>query len=201
MHMKSLHLSKPHLLVVVGIPGSGKTFFASQFADTFNIPFIHYSDLQMLRDPELSEEETASIAGVLFRELVKTEQTILIDGPGASRVERAALAQQARASGYQPLFIWVQTEQPTAKARAVRGVRGSNYQTISEEVFMAEAKRFTPLNPAEKSIVISGKHTYASQAKMVLKRLVGPAIEARKATPVITNVRPAQKPSGRIAIR
>ena len=199
--MKSLHLSKPHLLVVVGIPGAGKTFFASQFAETFNVPFIHYSDLQTIREPRLSEEETALVAGALFQELVKTKQTILIDGPGASRIERAALAQQARAAGYEPLFIWVQTEQPTAKARAIRGVRGSSYEPISEEVFTAEVKRFTPLNAAEKSLVISGKHTYASQAKMVLKRLAEPAAEARRATPIATNVRPAQRQGSRITIR
>lgn len=199
--MKSLHLSKPHLLVVVGIPGAGKTFFASQFADTFNIPFIHYSAIQHLRETPLSEEETAEFAGMLYRELIKTNQTILIEGPGASRVERTALAQQARAVGYEPLFIWVQTEQATARARAVKGVRGSSYQTISDDVFDAETNRFTPLNSAEKSVVISGKHTYASQAKMVLKRLVEPAVQARRNAPTITSIRPAHKTSSRISIR
>lgn len=198
--MKSLHLSKPHLLIVVGIPGSGKTFFASQFAETFNMPFIHYGAIQTMRENPLSEEETAEIAGLLFRELIKTEQTILIEGPGSSRIERTALAQQARTHGYEPLFIWVQTEPSSARTRATKGVRGSSYRPISPEVFDAEAKRFTMLHATEKYLVISGKHTYASQARMVLKRLVEPGLEVRRTTPTISNVRPAQKTNRRITI-
>lgn len=198
--MKSLHLSKPHLLIVVGIPGSGKTFFASQFTDTFNIPFIHYSAIQSMRQTPLTEEETAEIAGLLFRELVKTEQTLLIEGPGASRTERTALAQQARTHGYEPLFIWVQTEPAAARTRATKGVRGSSYQPISPDAFDAESRRFTALHSTEKYLVISGKHTYASQARMVLKRLVEPGLEVRRATPIISNVRPAQKTNRRITI-
>lgn len=199
--MKALHLTKPHLLVVVGIPGSGKTFFASQFADALNIPFIHYSAIQTVDGDGLSEEATASFAGMMFNELVKTKQTVLIEGPGASRVERTALAGQARAFGYTPLFIWVQTEQSAARSRATRGVRGSSYQPISEDIFDAETARFTPLNANEKAIVISGKHTFASQAKVVLKRLVEPAVLARQGTPTISSARPAQSSNGRITLR
>ena len=36
------------------------------------------------------------------------------------------------------------------------------------------AKRFSPPSSNEASIVISGKHTYATQARMVLKKLVTP---------------------------
>lgn len=200
-YMKSLHLQKPHLLVVVGIPGAGKSFFATQFADTFNVPFIHYRDIQTLPATALDEKTTAEFAGMLFRELIKTGQTILIEGPGASRTERTGLAQQARAAGYVPLFIWVQTEPTTARTRAVKGVRGSDYQPIPEDIFNAELTRFTPLHETEKPVVVSGKHTYATQAKVVLKRLVEPAIEARRATPHTTTPRPPRSSGGRITVR
>jgi len=38
--MKSLQLDKPHAIVVIGIQGSGKTFFAEKFATTFKAPYI-----------------------------------------------------------------------------------------------------------------------------------------------------------------
>jgi predicted kinase len=197
-YMKSLHLTKPHLLIVVGIPGAGKTFFAEKFAETFNAPFIHYQALQTTPQTPLSEEETAELAGMMYREIVKTGQTIIIEGPGASRVEREALGRLARQADYEHLFIWVQTEPATARTRAVRGVRGSTNHTVSDEVFDAEIRRFTPLNKGERSIVISGKHTYPSQAKIVLKRLIEPNIAARRDAPTIMSIRPS---SSRISIK
>ena len=94
--MKSLRLQKPHFLIVVGIPGSGKTFFASQFAKMFSAPFIHYEAIKNSFDDPLSEDLTANIAGLMFTEIVKTGETIVLEGPGATRAERAALAQQAK---------------------------------------------------------------------------------------------------------
>lgn len=179
--MKSLSLQKPHLIIVVGIPGSGKTFFASQFAKMFNAPFIHYEAIQTSFNNSLSDDRTADVAGLLFTELIKTGSTIILEGPGATRTERAALAQQARAVGYVPLYIWVQTEPITAKARAVTGVRAATNKIISQDEFDQAVKRFTPLAATEKSVVISGKHTFSSQARIILKRLVEPEIAVRKA--------------------
>jgi predicted kinase len=197
--MKSLSLHKPHLLVIVGIPGSGKTFFASQFADTFNAPFIHYDAIQATGEPPLSEADTAAIAGVLFNELVKTKQTIIIEGPGETRTERAALAKEAHKHGYEPLFVWVQTEPATANIRAVQGVRGGTNTRITQDAFEASVKRFTALSSVEKPVVISGKHTYASQAKMVLKRLVAPEAKARQShTPTAP---PPRSTNGRITVQ
>jgi len=183
----------------VGIPGSGKTFFASQFAKMFNAPYIHYEAIKGSFESALSEDQTADIAGLLFTELVKTGSTIILEGPGSSRTERVALAQQARAVGYIPLYIWVQTEPITAKARAVTGVRGATNTVISSEDFEREIKHFTPLAATEKSVVISGKHTFASQARIILKRLVEPEIAVRKSPVKPPAARPTR--NGRLFIQ
>lgn len=196
--MKSLRLQKPHLLVVVGIPGSGKTFFASQFADTFNAPYIHYEAIQTSTETPLSEDDTARIAGLLFSELTKTRQTLVMEGPGASRTERTALAREAHLAGYEVLFVWVQTEPVTAQARAVNGVRGGKNTRISQEAFDSATKHFTSLANSEKFVVISGKHTYATQAKSILKRLVEPGIDDRQTT---LDTSPARTRNGRITIQ
>lgn len=196
--MKSLRLQKPHLLVVVGIPGSGKTFFASQFADTFSAPYIHYEAIQGASEPALSNEATAALAGMMFGELTKTHQTIVIEGPGSSRAERVALTRQARAAGYETLFVWVQTEPTTAQARAVHGVRGGTNTTISQDVFDHALKHFTSLAATEKFVVISGKHTYATQAKAILKRLVEPSLDTRH---VPTSTPDTRVRGGRITIQ
>lgn len=204
--MKSLQLTKPHLIVVVGIPGAGKSFFASQFSETFSAPYIDQTSLRsMLPD----DDTTAIMCDYVIDQLCKTKQTLLIEGPGATKASRREIADLAKRHGYQPLFIWVQTEPITAQARATKGV-GSNRQQlmlISESEFDAVSRQFEPLLPSEKYMVISGKHTYASQAKIVLKKLVEPradhvtaaTIELRNSRPSDTTSGPQRRP-GRITI-
>lgn len=193
--MKSLQLSKPHLIAVVGIPGAGKTFFARQFSETFSAPYIDQTSLRsMLPD----EDTTAVMCDYVIDQLCKTKQTILIEGPGATKVSRREIAELARRHGYQALFIWVQTEPVTAQTRATKGVGPNRQQLmlISDSEFDALSREFEPLLPSEKYMVISGKHTYASQAKIVLKKLVEPRADHVNAAPVDSRTRPTETASG-----
>jgi len=164
--MKSLQLNKPHLLVMVGMPGAGKSTFAQQFAATFNAPFVDYAALAGVTggDPEL----TYRMADYLIDQLLRTKQTIIIDGPGDRLADRREIVRLARHHGYSPLFIWVQTEPTTTEHRSVRR-RGA---PMSQEEYDQRVASFEYLTNLEPVLVISGKHTYASQARIVLKKLV-----------------------------
>ncbi len=193
--MKNLQLTKPHLITVVGIPGSGKTFFAEKFAETFSAPFLNHAVIRhCIEDDDAAE----TLFDHMLDQLLRTKQTVLVEGVGGARVERQHIAARARANGYEPLFIWVQTEPVTAEIRATKGVRGQkNDNLISREQFETGVKHFTPLHTTEKYMVISGKHTYASQAKIVLKKLVEP----RAATSPRAPERPVKRSTnGRITI-
>jgi predicted kinase len=168
--MKTLSLSQPHLLIVVGIPGSGKSFFAEKFAATFQAPYIDYATIM---DISAHNTTTSDIyAGYFLRELFKTNHTLVFDGPSNTKAERAALRDLASAAGYKPLYIWVQTDIATAKSRYIKisrklgqHVTGSQYDSLM--------RQFTAPDSSEQPVVvISGKHTYATQAKAVLKNLV-----------------------------
>lgn len=193
--MSNLDLTTPRVIFLVGIPGAGKTFFASKFSETFGAPFI---DLEKIRHtvfekPTFSGDEqhrVEAVANLAFTELLKTKRTIIYEGGLETRSSRMRLARQAREAGYRPLIIWVQTEQATAHYRATRGVRNSQQAyTISSERFNQLVSQFTVPNHLEKFIVISGKHTYPSQAKTVLSHLASiPDLTAKstKATPAIS---------------
>lgn len=165
--MKSLSLTKPHLIIMVGLPGSGKSFFAEKFAETFHVPYVCQQKIE-----ELSADNGEALTQLLLTELFKTSQSIIFEGATGSRTERAALFKTARAAGYEPLIIWVQVDQFTAQDRSIVAKK-----TTSPEEFDQRSKRFTPPNSMEKPLVISGKHTYASQAKVVLKKLSSPRAE------------------------
>lgn len=177
--MKSLSLSKPHLVIVTGIPGSGKTFFAEQFAKTFNAPLISYDVLQtiVLADqPESITSDRLTTYRLVLNELeqlLKTKSTIVIDGASETRTERQELSKKAHTNGYKVLTVWVQTDLPTSRHRTVNSAKrhGGRPQIISLEQYEKALKRFTPPSHAEKFIVISGRHTYATQAKVLLKKL------------------------------
>jgi predicted kinase len=177
--MKSLSLSQPHLIILTGIKGSGKTFFAKKFAETFHAPYVSREWIDSLvSDPAIGSQ----IITKQFEELLKTKQPIVVDGLSATRTDRVELGHKAREAGYETMLIWVQTDPTTAKNRAIKDSKG---QLTSEE-YDRIAKRFTPPSAVEKPTVISGKHTYASQAKVVLKKLTGPRTISthRAATPV-----------------
>jgi predicted kinase len=167
--MKPMTLATPHLIIIVGIPGSGKTFFAEHFATTFNAPFVSVAAIVASLDANLGQDSAVTISNYMLKELLKTGQTVVYDGIVDSRTMRAALAKIAKDKGYSPLLVWVQTESASAKVRATKPRKDAPYLTSEE--FENALRRFTPPNASEKAVVISGKHTYPSQLKIVLKRL------------------------------
>lgn len=190
--MKSLSLSQPHVIIMVGLPGSGKSFFAEQFADTFHAPYLSLT--RITRFEGVSADTANHLLHYQLDELLKTHQSLIVDGTANTRFERMELTKKARAAGYETLFIWVQTDPATAKQRATKETKGKPSPVLSVEEYDRQVKRFVAPNAIEQSIVISGKHTYATQAKIVLKRLSAPRAEI--SMHVAAPIR-AEQPSGR----
>lgn len=169
--MKPAVTSKPHIVITVGIPGSGKSFFAEHFADTFKAQYISSNILRnkMFDEPNYSKDEEdiiSEIAIYMLDEALKSGRTVVFDGRTEYRSERDLIARKSRAAGYEPLFVWVQTDSQTAKKRAVK------QNGMSNDIFESRVKRFTAPQTVEKTVVISGKHTHPSQLRIVLKNLV-----------------------------
>ncbi|HMH69895.1 MAG TPA: ATP-binding protein [Candidatus Saccharimonadales bacterium] len=173
--MKSLSLSKPHMITVVGLPGSGKTFFAEKFADTFHAPYISHEKILKLTDN--NSKATDELFDYQLEQLLKTKQSIIIEGRAETRNQRLELARKAREAEYEVLLIWVQTDPATAKARAVKESKNKSTTSYSPEEYERQVKHFNAPVAIEKPVVISGKHTYASQAKVILKKLSTPRAE------------------------
>lgn len=177
--MKSLSLTTPRVIFLVGIPGAGKTYFAEKFSEAFGAPFIETDKIRRIitDKPSYSTEEQQyvdELAALQLTELMKTRKTIIFEGGTEARVERTNLAKFVRSFGYEPMIVWVQTDPSTAKTRAIRGVRGhSKLSLISEERFNQLCDRFTMPNSSEQATVISGRHTPAVQTKAILKKLAG----------------------------
>lgn len=180
--MKSLSLSKPRLIVMVGIPGSGKSFFAEHFAETFRAPIVSFHRLrhELFNYPTFSKDEDeiiGRVANYMLDEILRTGRTIVYEGRSSLRADRAFIAKKSHEAGYEPLFVWVQTEPETARKRATK--LGTDKPALSVEQFETRLKQFSVPHRIEKTIVISGKHTYASQLRIVLKHLVEPRAQVQ----------------------
>ena len=162
------------MIVMVGIPGAGKTTFAARFADTFDAPYINQSSITSSYG--LDDKQSAGVVDLLLSELLKTRRTILVEADLDTEKSRAVLIKKIIKAGYKPLVVWVQTESVEAKRRATRTTTGSK---ISTQAFDAALSAFEPPVTREAAIVISGKHTYASQLKVVLKQLASERPEAK----------------------
>jgi predicted kinase len=164
--MKPRSANKPHLLIPVGLRGSGKTYFAKHFAETFNAPFISVDEIcQRLYGTtgvDKDQQSSANEVGLyLIDEVLKTGITVVFDGLSGTKAGRLQIRKKAYSYGYEPTLVWVQTNEITAKARSSKAITG-------------EEKFEKPLQ-TEKAVVISGQHTFSSQLKIILKFLAGPA--------------------------
>lgn len=188
--MKSLSLNKPLMLITIGVPGSGKSFFARQFSETFSAPLVSFDRLQhiLFAENELNKTQEAILNQITefeIDELLKAQKTFIVDGGANTKVQRMQLRKKALQAGYDTLLIWTQTDKNTAKYRSMKRSRRKADDRYNNSLSSTEydrlSKRFTTPQPSESVVVVSGKHTYPTQAKVVLKKLVTPRAEAARA--------------------
>lgn len=179
--MKSLNLARPQMLMIVGNPGAGKSFFARQFSETFDAPVVSLDRIrfELFAKMTYSNDENdlvSRVAGYFIEELLKTKRSFLIDGGCNARADRVRLGQLAKQAGYDVQVVWVQTDPATTRNRALKRnpekrIDDKYNPSLSEQTFETLARRFTEPT-RENHVVISGKHTYSTQAKMVLRKMV-----------------------------
>ena len=165
--MKPLTPATPHVIMMVGIPSAGKTTFAEHFARTFSAPYLNPRALSLRTGVAVGTAEKTTM--VFLEELLKTDRTLLYEGLTNTKAERAEVIKNAKKAGYKTLLVWVQTEPTEAKRRATSRKQANSSMSI--EVFKNALTRFQSPAESEHPVVISGRHTYATQLKTVLKNL------------------------------
>jgi predicted kinase len=177
--MKQLITPRPVLFIMTGYPGAGKTWFAQQLSDAYQLPHIN-SDLirhELLGDPTRSEEEEDVVNRLslyMAKELFKTNSSFIYDGDASRKIQRLELMKLARKAGYQPLIVWTQTDVETALARSKSTHPETPHRVaLTQDAFDKLARKFSaPQNQeVEKYVVISGKHTYGTQSQAVITKV------------------------------
>ncbi len=154
--------TKPRAILVFGAPCSGKTTFAERFAQKFGLAY--YDLLELESDYGFSKEGVM----VVLEQVLKTRQTIIVEGDLDTERDRAEIRNLLRSHGYEPALIWVQTDMATIRMRLKSRYRSvaKAKKAYDEAVSVMEAP-----TDIEKPIILSGKHTFETQTKHVIKGL------------------------------
>jgi predicted kinase len=184
--MKTLSLSRPLILMLVGLPGSGKSFFGRQFAEMFVAPLVSNDRLryELFAQPAYSSDEqevVQRVADYQIGELLKTHRSFVVDGGCGTKADRQKFEGWAKKHGYGTLLVWVQTDEQTCRQRSSkrnprRSADDGYSPSMSESQWKELAKQFAQPTK-EPYMVISGKHAFSTQAKMVLRKLASPHAE------------------------
>lgn len=165
--MKPLTPASPHVIIMVGIPGAGKSAFAEKFAETFQTPILNRTKLQ--KELQIDDEQVDNLVETILKEFMKTNRTIVLEGGLDDKKHRAELIKYFTKLGFRPLVVWVQTDTIEARRRAIKTYpQGSG---LTSDEFDEVVKQFQAPQIQERAIVISGKHTYTTQLKIVLKQI------------------------------
>lgn len=154
--------SKPRALLVFGAPCSGKTTFAEKFAEKFGLTYYDLTTFES--EYGFGPDDLFAVLELILR----TRQSIVIEGCIDSEKDRTELRNFLRSHGYDPALIWVQTDINTIRLRLkMRHKSVSKAKKVYEDaVVLLEAP-----TDIEKPIILSGKHTFDTQVKHVVKGL------------------------------
>ena len=177
--MKHLELSPPLLIIVMGLPGSGKSFFG-QLAEEYALPRISEDVIryELFEKPQFNNDEADIIERIFnyaLSQVVVTGETVICEGSYLKTKQRKSLAAIAKANGYKTLRVWLQTDLETSMKRAATRDRRNPDNKLDFEIDTVTFNKIkTELQrPSEKEpfVVISGKHAFKSQCLTVLRKI------------------------------
>ena len=154
--------NKPRALLVFGAPCSGKTTFGEKFGKKFKLACYDFDE--MMEKYNFSREQILAI----LREILKTKQTIIIEGGLNTEQERIEMRNILRENGYTPSLVWIQTDVSTIRARLK-----NKFKSVAKakDFYETAIAKIEAPGENERAIILSGKHTFETQTKHVVAGL------------------------------
>lgn len=158
---------KPRALLIFGAPCSGKSTFAEKFGKKFKLATYDLDELA--EEHEFTRDETL----IILEQVLKTRQTILVQGALNTEKERIEMRNLLRDNGYEPTLIWIQTDVSTIRSRLK-----SKYKSVAKakDFYEKAVAEMEAPGENEHAIILSGKHTFETQAKHVVAGLADLAL-------------------------
>ena len=171
--------SKPLLILLYGFPGAGKTYFARQLCEQLQAAHIQGDRIrtELFEQPRYDKEETQVVGHLMdymAEEFLKSGTSVVYDANVMRLAQRRTLRDMARKAHAQSLLVWLQIDLDSAYLRATKRDRRKADDKYSAPMDRGTFERITHAmqNPQnEDYMVISGKHTFGTQLRTMVKRL------------------------------
>lgn len=166
--------------MLYGFPGAGKSYFARQFGEHVQAAHVQGDRIrsELFENPLYDKDENKVVTQLMdymTHEFLQAGLSVVYDMNAMRLSQRHTLRELARKIHAQPLLIWLQIDTDSAYARVSKRDRRRSDDKYSAPI---ERSTFDDIvthmqNPGmvEDYLVISGKHSFNTQASAIIKRL------------------------------
>lgn len=181
MNVAKVRTNKPLLILLYGFPGAGKTNFASHMTDVLDCAHVHGDRIrhELFEEPRYDEQEEEIIKQLMdymTEEFLKAGISVIYDASMSRKSDRHIMRELARKKGAKTLLVWFQIDPDTAYGRLRRRDRRKTEDKYAidytESEFRHAASKMQHPMPTEDYVVVSGKHTFASQKSSLFKKFL-----------------------------
>jgi predicted kinase len=172
--------TKPLLIMLYGLPGAGKTYFARQLCENIHAAHVQGDRIrgELFQEPRYDQQENTVVNQLMeymAGEFLSSGVSVVYDTNVLRASQRHHLREMARKVGAKPLVVWFQVDLETAYLRtAKRDRRRSDDRyaaPMTQPLFKNIASHMQNPASSEDYIVVSGKHLFATQLNAMMKRM------------------------------
>ncbi len=172
--------TKPLLVLLYGLPGSGKTAFSRQIGEQLAVAHVEGDRIraELFENPTYSKEENhivASLMTYMTTEFLKAGVSVIFDTNAMRTAHRRALRNLATKVGAETVLLWLQVDPDSAFNRAARRDRRKHddhyAQEMTPDIFRQMIGGMQNPEIIERHIVLSGKHVFATQRNAFFRTL------------------------------
>ena len=178
--MSKIIPSKPFLLVFYGYPGSGRTYFARQFSEEFQVANLQSDRIrsELFEKPRYDNQEnsiTRQLMDYMCEEFLSSGLSVIYDADVLKNGQRTFLKNLANKYKAEIVICWLQIDEETSFARNVRRDKrkiddkyAPKWDRTTFDTLIKQMQN--PIINGE-VVVISGKHLYQTQRNAVVAHL------------------------------
>lgn len=176
-----LKTNKPILILLYGFPGSGKTHFANNIADHLEVAAVHSDRIrnELFEKPRYDAQENSIVKHLMnymSEEFLNAGVSVVYDMNAMRKAQRHELREMARKKRAKTILVWFQVDADTAFQRLSNRDRRTADDKYAIDYTQSEFREYAshmqhPLT-TEDYVVVSGKHTFASQKTAFFKKLI-----------------------------
>ncbi|TFG45299.1 MAG: ATP-binding protein, partial [Dehalococcoidia bacterium] len=143
--------NRPILVILVGLPGSGKSYFAARFINQIPATILESDFIRktLLKKPTYSRHEHARVFRAIYavaKELLDAKFNVIIDATNLNEKYRRPLHRIAEEIGANAVTVYLKTPRDVARERLIdRKLRGASISDADWSVYEMLEADFEPV--------------------------------------------------------